>query len=175
MNTAIKAMIAALAGLLAFTAVAAAQTVEECPECDEDVPPNGDCTYSSYDTGYITNHSVDLIDTDACVHEADEHGGFWAVVSVCLTQILEVAGEWTGVFASFDLFVSEDGMDLDGGVATTDGEVLDFDDSPVGGLDDETWGHMDELGVEAPETEVLPEEGVIVNECVYETELMPCG
>lgn len=174
MNSAFKLLLALTVGVLAVSGVASAQTVDTCPECDEDVPANDDCAYSSVDTGRVTNRSVQLVDTDVCVHEADEDGGFWAVFSLCLTSIFDHLGEFVGVFATMDVFVSDDGMDIDGGIATSDGTLVDFDESPVGDLDDQTWGQTGDLGVEVPSTDVLPDEGVIVDECLYDEELVPC-
>lgn len=168
-------LLAALVGLLALAGVASAQTAE-CPECDEDVPANDDCTYSSVDTGFVGKNATSLVDTDLCVREADESGGWWAVFSLCLTQVLEAGGELIGVFVTLDIFASEDGLDVDGGIATTDGEVLDFDDSPIGDLDDQTWeaGEQSDLPALPGTGGALPDEGAIVNECVYETDLVPC-
>lgn len=169
-------LLAALLSLVAFAGVAAAQEAVECPECDEDVPANDDCTYSSYDSGYLSENYTSLVDTDMCVHEADEDGGWWATFSLCVTEILSACGEMLGVFASLNVFASEDGVDVDGGISTTDGLEVDFEDTPLGDLDDATWENSPDadapgLPVELPE---LPSEATDVDECIQGTELVPC-
>ena len=169
-------LLAALAGLLAVAGVASAQDVAECPECDADVPAMDDCTYSSYDTGYVSNTTVDLVDTDMCVSKPGDERGWWATFSLCITQILTACGEMFGVFATFNVFASEDGVDVDAGLETTDGLGVSFDESPLGGLDDATWESMpdadvpNDLPVEVPVD--LP--AMDVNECVYGTDLADC-
>lgn len=172
-------MLVALLGLLAVAGVATAQETTTCPECDEDVPPTDDCTYSSYDTGYVSENVTSLYDTDSCVHEADENGGWWATFSLCVTHVLNACGEMLGVFARFNVFASEDGVDIDAGISTTDGLDVNFDDSPVGDLDDATWENApdQDLPTEAPvdaPTDLVPPEAMDVDECVYGTELLAC-
>ena len=172
-------LLAALVGLLAVAGVASAQETIECPECDEDVPAMDDCTYSSYDTGYVSENYTSLLDTDACVHEADEHGGWWATFSLCIVEILTACGEMFGVFATLNVFASEDGVDVDGGLQTTDGLGVDFEDTPLGDLDDATWENAPEgdlptdLPADLP-TDDLPAEAMDVDECVYGLELAAC-
>ena len=171
-------LLAALVGLLAVAGVASAQEAIECPECDEDVPAMDDCTYSSYDTGYVSENYTSLVDTDVCVHEADESGGWWATFSLCLTEILSACGEMLGVFATLNVFASEDGVDVDGGIETTDGVSLDFEDSPLADLDDATWESTPDADVPALPadlpTDVVPAEAMDVDECVQGVELVPC-
>lgn len=175
----ILTLLASLMALLAVAGFATAQETMECPECDEDVPATSDCTYSSYDTGVVSENLTSLVDTDTCVHEADEHGGWWATFSLCLTEILSACGEMFGVFATFNVFASEDGVDIDGGLETSDGLSLDFEDSPLADLDDATWENspgtdapgLPALPVDAPG---LPAEATNVNECVYGLELGAC-
>lgn len=175
MNSAIKTLIGLLAALLALSGVASAQ-VAECPECDEDVPANDDCRYSSVDTGYVGENLTQLVDTDLCVANADDERGFWAVFSLCLTTILNGLNEAVGIFANVNIFTSEHGVDVDATVSTPLGDV-DLEDTPAGDLDDATWQHLGELNGESHPLPVggdaLPED-LVVNECVYGTELLPC-
>ena len=171
-------LLAMLVGLLAVAGFAAAQETVECPECDEDVPPMDDCAYSSYDSGYVSENHTSLVDTDQCIHEADENGGWWATFSLCITEVLSACGEMFGVWGSLNVFASEDGVDVDGGIETTDGLGLDFEDTPLGDLDDATWENAPDadapgLPMDVP-TEMLPGEATDVDECVYGVELVPC-
>lgn len=173
MDTAIKTLLASLAALVAVSGVASAQTVV-CPECDEDVPANDDCRYASVDTGYVSENVTQLVDTDLCVAEAGDERGFWAVFSLCLTTLLQGLNEAVGVFANVELFVSEEGADLDATVTTPEGTV-DFDESPLGDLDGMTWEALEGHTPEARPVggDALPGD-VLVDVCVEETDLAVC-
>lgn len=184
-------ILTALAAMLALAGVAAAQ----CPECDEDGEPGTSGSYSSIDTGYVTEDGIYLVDTDMSVSDPDDPKGFWAWISVCITAIVdcfeEVLGVDTGFQSSTDLYVSEHGLDLDSTVRLVDPAcelapetcVVDFDESELGQLDDMTWQGSTELhemlGGEAFTEGLMPDEmreldGVDVDECVTGEGLAPC-
>lgn len=149
MDTAIKSMIATLVGLLAISGIAAAQS---CPECDEDGAANPENSYHDTDVGLILNETDDvLVDTDAAYDDKSNDGGFFAWLSLCLhvfiQKIEDAVGLETGVDANAEAYVSEDGVDVDV-TARALGEVVDFDDSPAGDLDGQTWEAMGEVSAE---------------------------
>lgn len=155
-----------LATLAALVALAGSALAQECPECDPDGEPD-DSWYSSVDSGIVTDEGSVLEDTDVSVGE-NEHGRFtW--FQYCL-KFLDILGN--SIVVTYEAFVSEDGADLDGSVSVNGEEVADLDDSPAGGLDDATWGHMEETGLleTLPSHEDLPP-GVDVDECLYADEL----
>ena len=148
MDTAIKSLLATLVGLLALSGVAAAQT---CPECDSDGEANPDNSYHDLDAGVVGESKAVLADSDAAFDEKSDDGGFFAWLSLCLhafVQAIEDAvGMDTGVDGNAEAYVSEDGIDVDVTVRAA-GEVVDFDDSPVGDLDGMTWEAMGDVGAD---------------------------
>lgn len=148
----------ALAGLLAFASPALANP-NECPECDEDVPANDDCSFSSVDGGVITEDAGSLYDTDACVSKEDDPRGFWAVLSLCLSSWFSSVTEFIGFDMWLDVFTSEDGTDVDAGLSTPVGDV-DLEETPLGDLDDATWQAADTLEESGVETPDLPPLGL---------------
>lgn len=152
-----------LLGLLALVALAgfaSAQTLGDCPECDEDGPPD-DSRYSSVDTGVIKEGNGVLVDTDQSTGE-NQHGRFtW--FQYCL-QIFDAMGNHVAIM--YEAFVSEDGADVDV-KANINGEEIDLEDTLVGDLDDQTWESMEPLPADLPlHDESLPE-GVEIDECLY--------
>ena len=166
-----------LTALLAVSGVAAAQN-DPCPECDPDGADNPDNTYSSVDLGYVTNDTEVLGDSDWAVSHSDDEKGFWAWLSLCLSAWLAHVEGVLGVDADVDgnveLYLSEDGVDLDATVqmdervCETVGEnetlaslgddggcVFGFDRSDLGDADGQTWvllgdanGQLRDAGVE---------------------------
>lgn len=157
----IHKLLMALLALVALSGTAFAQTDVPCPECDEDGEPD-DSWYSSVDTGVLSNETGILEDTDVSVGE-NENGRFtW--LQYCL-QFFDLLGNQ--IVITYEAFISEDGADVDGSVTVNGEEVANFDDTPVGEIDDATWEHMEELGLETPvDHDDLPE-GIDVDECVF--------
>lgn len=184
-------ILTALAAMLALAGVAAAQ----CPECDPDGAAGSDGSYSSIDLGAIHHDGGAVADTDLSV--ADEgSSGFWAWLSVCLTvfidSIEDLIGFDTGLQASADAYVSEDGIDLDAAVDLADlcastpvGETVDcattFDESPLGDLDGQTWQVAEEVHAAGAPYVGMPVsndavDGIDVDAClVAELAIASCG
>ena len=185
-------LLGALAALLALSGVAAAQ---ECPECDEDGEPGTSGSYSSVDTGYLTEDGILLVDTDMSVSDPDDPKGFWSWMSVCITALVdcfeEILGLDTGYQGNVEIYTSEQGVDLDATFRLVDPAcdlapetcVVSFDESELGHLDDETWQGSTQLhemlGEEAFTPGLMPDEmrdldGVDVDQCVQGDHLAPC-
>lgn len=149
MDTAIKSLLATLVGLVALSGVAAAQT--SCPECDSDGEANPDNSYHDLDLGVVGENQTALADTDAAFDDKSDDGGFFAWLSLCLhafVQAVEDAiGMDTGVDGNAEAYVSEDGVDVDVTLRAA-GEVVDFDDSPVGDVDGMTWEAMGDVSAD---------------------------
>lgn len=181
-----------LAALLAVSGVAAAQ---ECPECDEDGEPGTSGSYSSVDTGYVSEDGIFLVDTDASFSDPDDPKGFWSWMSVCITALAdcfeEILGFDTGFQGNVELYESEHGVDLDATFHLVDPAcdlapetcVISFDESEIGHLDDETWQGSTELhellGEDAFTEGLAPEDlaaldGTDVDQCVHGESLAPC-
>lgn len=157
-------LLLALLALVVASGTALAQTSEPCPECDPDGEPD-DSWYNSVDTGVITDEGAVLEDTDASVGENEQGRFTW--FQYCL-QVFDAFGDHLRI--AYEVFVSEEGVDADGSVTVND-ETIDLEDTPLGDLDDETWGHMEELPVDAPiDHEDLPEP-VDIDECIDLTEM----
>lgn len=152
MDTAIKSLIAALGGLLALSGAAAAQT--GCPECDEDGEASADNSYHDLDAGVVGENETVLADSDAAVDDKQADGGFFAWLSLCLHAFVkaveDAVGMDTGVDGNAEAYVSEDGVDVDVTVRAA-GEVVDFDDSPVGDADGMTWEAMGDVSADVRE------------------------
>lgn len=148
MDTAIKTLLATLVGLVALSGVAAAQT---CPECDEDGGSNPENSYHDLDLGVVGEDERVLADSDTAFDDKSDDGGFFAWLSLCLhafVQAVEDAiGMETGVDANAEAYVSEDGVDVDV-TARAAGEVVDFDDSPLGDVDGMTWEAMGDVSAD---------------------------
>ena len=163
-----KMLLLALLALVAMAGIASAQTIGDCPECDED-GASDDSWYSSYDTGVVKEDVGGVLeDTDVSVGEG-QHGKFtW--LQYCL-KFFDALGN--NITLMFEAFVSEDGADVDA-KANVNGVEVDLEDTLVGDLDDRTWGAAEPLPVEIPfDPNDLPE-GVDEDACLYcdgETEL----
>lgn len=191
MQTAIRFLLA-LAALLAACGVAAAQ---ECPECDADGEPGASGSYSSVDTGYVSEDGLYLVDTDMSVSDPDDPKGVWSWFSLCITALAdcfeELLGLDTGFQGNVELYQSEQGMDLDATFRLADPAcdlapetcVFSFDESELGHLDDATWQGSTQLhemlGEDAFTEGLLPADlaaldGADVDQCVHGESLAPC-
>lgn len=149
MDTAIRNAIVALVGLVALSGVATAQG---CPECDEDGPADPDNSYHDTDAGLVLNETDRVLaDTDVALDDKTADGGFFAWLSLCfnafIQKVEDAVGLGTGVDANAEAYVSEDGVDVDV-TARALGQVVDFDDSPIGHADGETWKVMGEVSAD---------------------------
>lgn len=170
-------IIPTLAVLLAFSGAAAAQNAP-CPECDEDDGGSHNNSYSSIDLGVVDDEAELLADTDVANGHGNEESGFWAWLSICLSAWLQAIGDAVGLQtdadASVEVFVSEDGVDLDMDVrgaqhacAAVDPALecdFDFDESDLGDLDGMTWEAMADVNAEREAlglgTPTLPGDGL---------------
>ena len=185
-------ILSAFAALLAVSGLAAAQ---ECPECDEDGEPGTSGSYSSVDTGYISENEAYLVDTDMSFSEEDDPKGVWSWFSLCITAIAdcfeEILGFDTGFQGNVEVYESEHGTDLDATFTLIDPAcdlapetcTFSFDDSELGHLDDATWQGSNELhemlGEDAFTEGLLPADlaaldGTDVDQCVQGEGLAPC-
>lgn len=146
--------------LLALVAIAGIASAQGCPECDEDGAAE-DSRYSSVDTGVITNETGVLYDTDQSLGE-NQHGRFtwlqhclrfWNVLGHSLSLMVEV-------------FASEDGVDVDAKAALDDTQV-DLEETPLGAVDDATWGVVEPLPVDLPVDHRDMPPGLDVDACLY--------
>lgn len=180
MSTIIRALLATLVGLLAFSGVAAAQN-SSCPECDEDGASNPTNSYHSVDLGVVNDSYEALGDTDVAFDEETADRGFFGWISICLSAFLEKVGGIVGLDAdaNAEVYVEEDGVDVDATARLDGKKLVDFDESPVGHLDGKTWAHMKAVGnatrsVDRPDLPHVQDTDLDV--CVHaEVRLATCG